>query len=378
MVKGELFGQGEIEPRYERTGVGFMQATKVFSREFPDAVAANGYTWVYEDFGRLIEKERDALYEENTGVLAVASGRIGDDFLLLPRIPFASARHGSDVVRKRLILPLPTAAIVWQMDSGKIDDREVLSTKHSELFLGAARALLSDNMERHELPADQDLVQFQLNQFLISIRQRGRMYGLEDQAEEYAGKINAYFEQTPKDQFRVVVSGLKNTLELNGEPFLTHYYGADNIVQNLIANTLLPEFLKRMDQKHIWFKVNASELGFKLPPIKDDDKLLEVWRRFGSGKPVRRVIEAYLSGELGKAFLEGISRVEVERIREERFQSSMNDETESVTLDEEPDYSQYTDRTDFGAQEEIEEDPEVVRQARRLKNKKPNERQVED
>ncbi len=146
-----------------------------------------------------------------------------------------------------------------------------------------------------------------------------------------------------------------------------------------------------MDQKHIWFKVNASELGFKLPPIKDDDKLLEVWPRFGSGKPIKRAIEAYLSGELGKAFLEDISREEVERIREERFQSSMDDEAEresiaqklrsamkSVIIDEEPDYSQYADRTDFGVQEEIEEDPEVVRQARRLKNKKPNERQVED
>lgn len=376
------------EPRQDRLRPVFEQATKVFKNEF-EGIAMDGYRWEFESERDLFEKEKRDMIEQNRGVLMI-TGDLRDDPLLLPRIYYPSAQRGSDDLRTRILLPERSARLIRMLDTGKIENREATSRLQSEFFLEATRAMLSDNLQGVSLDFDQDLIQFILKGYFSSVVQRGNAYDEPEKAADYIHQIVERLSGSQFDDFALVVAGLQVGIIYQGEPLFTQYYGADDIVQKLIANSMLPKFVRRMDQKYVWFRSDAADVGYDLPQLDDEDVVLVLCKEFGIEKDQKHLISAYLSGDLGVRFLDAVSSESRKKSREERFKARLADDLgkeelakqlqtamASREIEEQPDYSTYQDtHQNYETDEEYEEDPEVVRRARFVKGKKPNKAEM--
>lgn len=305
-----------------RVQVSFDTSSKVLERLLPLNMAA-GSSWSFVDSSILMGRERDLLLSENAGVLSVAKGVITDDSLLLPRIHFPTAQFKADALGKKILMPRSKESALLGLDPGKIENRETISVLHAELFLEATRALLTGNTKHLKLETDPDLLNYLLDRYLLSVAQRGDMLGQVQQAEDFRSRISEYVNETGPDVFQVVLTGMRARVLHKDQPFFMSYYGADDIIQRLLANSALPLFSRRMDQKFVWFRQNdANAAGYSLPPIPEDDALMQTYREASGNMTLEQVIKLYIDGELGARFLEKISKEERDAARKARLKAA--------------------------------------------------------
>lgn len=386
MTKSELpnpnFRNDRIIPNFKIT-------SKIWEKELPRG-AAEGYTWVYVPDGELLRRDQEQIMAENSGVLQTVVGEVAWEPILLPRVYGPTGIGGSESHNQRILVPQSIAKTIAGLDSGKIDQRDTLSKNHSALFLEATVGVLDDIVNIVELSLDPDLLNFEFAQHFRFMMENAADMGEEEKAREYIRKITSELGGQPLDQFSIVLSGLRTTILLKGKPFFTNYYGADDIVRKMISNDLLPAFVKGMDQKNVWFRADAAKTSaFDLPEFSEDDLLIQECRKSGFGSDIKKLIEAYISGDLGVGFINRISEGFIADLKERRLQGALGDEDGRKALAEQMRMAMMGASNDLSEElttvmydagqsdeqgethDDLEEDSDVARRIRQLKKKKP-------
>lgn len=381
-LPGQSFGNERIIPNFRVT-------TKVWGKEMPPG-STDGYSWVYVPDQELLWRDQEQIIAENNGVLETVLGEAAWDPILLPRVYDPTGIGDSSEEKARILVPQSIAGAIVGRDSGKIDQRDELSRAHGKLFVEATVGVLDDIVSIVELSGDPDLLNFEIAQHFRFMMENAAEIGEQEKARDYISKITSSLSGQPLDQFSIALSGLRTTVLYKQKPYFTNYYGADDIVRKMISNALLPAFVKGMDQKHIWFRSDAAKSSaFDLPDFSEGDLLVQACKKFGFGSDIKQFIEAYLSGDLGVGFINGISEEFIADLKERRLQGVFDNEEERKGLAERMKQAMLGADTDLDANpagltpaigqndslidqyEDLEKDADMIRRERLAKKRKP-------